>query len=80
VGNGALLFVAGAFTLWLVARGYGKNLGTAWNTLTGAGGGSQLQPPGPTDNPVGQPMTPVDPSSPTYVPGFASYEGPSIAA
>jgi hypothetical protein len=39
VGNGALVFVVSAFTLWLIARGYGKNFGSAWNTLTGASAG-----------------------------------------
>lgn len=45
MGNGALVFTFSAFALWMVARGYAKNLGNAWNTLTGAASGNAAAPP-----------------------------------
>lgn len=45
MGNGALLVAVGVFTLWIFARGYGQNVGNAWNTLIGAARSPGGSPP-----------------------------------
>lgn len=45
--SGGLLLVAGLVVLWLLAKGYGKNVAPAWQTLTGTGGAAPGAPAWP---------------------------------
>jgi hypothetical protein len=60
--NGAIVFSISAFALWMIARGYAKNLGPAYNTLVGAasGNGNAANIPG---------YVPTSPAAPTTGPG-----------
>lgn len=55
-------------------QAYNSAIQQFYQALSGAGQAAAGIPPnfgaGPTDNPLGSPMTPQDPNSDTYVPGF----------
>lgn len=50
--NGALIFVFSAGVLWLLGKGFGPNVGPAWNVFTGAAKVAT------TTQPPAQPSTP----------------------
>lgn len=47
MARGGIIFAVSAFALWLIARGYAKNLPNAINTLIGASTQQQQAPAAP---------------------------------